>query len=65
MSGGSPDGSRPGILPTLIIGGLAVIIALTLIGWVIGAILSILRLVVIVVVAAAVIFAIGSARSDR
>ncbi len=65
MPGGSPDGRRPGILPTLIVGGLAVIVALTIIGWVIGAILSILRVVVIVVVAGAVIFAIGSARSDR
>ncbi len=65
MSGGSPDGPRSGILPTLIIGGVAVIVALTLIGWVIGAILSVLRLVVIVVVAGAVIYAIGSARSDR
>ena len=63
MSGGSSDG--PGVLPKLIIGGLAVIVALTVIGWIIGAILSILRIVVIVVVAGAVIYAIGSARSDR
>lgn len=62
----SPGPERPPrILPTLILGGLAVVVALTVLGWVIGAVLAVLRGLVVVAVAVAVIWAVLAARADR
>lgn len=49
----------------LIVGGLVVVVGLTVLGWIIGTILSAVRFLVIVAVAVAVILTIASARSDR
>lgn len=63
---GDPGDDRPPrLLPALVLFGVAVVVGLTVLGWVIGAILSIVRLIVIVVVAVLVVWAIASARSDR
>ena len=40
----------PRLLPTLLVGGVAVIVALTVIGWVVGAVLAALRALVVVAV---------------
>lgn len=61
-----PAGERPPrILPTLILGGVALIVAITVLGWVIGAVLAVVRLVLVVGVAVAVIWAVLAMRSDR
>lgn len=65
MPASPTDESPPRILPTLVLGGVALLVLITVVGWVIGAILSILRLILLVVVAAAVIWAIVAGRGDR
>lgn len=59
------DETPPRILPALILGGVALILAITVLGWVIGAILAVVRFVLIVAVAIAVIWAVLALRSDR
>lgn len=54
-----------GLVPKLVLGGIAVFVVLTVIGWVIGAVLSVLRLLALVLVIVGVIWAIGSARANR
>lgn len=58
------DESAP-LLPRIIIGAIAIFAALTVLGWIIGAILNVLRLAALVAIVIAVIWAIGSARSNR
>lgn len=62
---GMEDVDGPGLVPKLVLGGIAVFVVLTVIGWVVGALLSLLRLAVVVAVAVGVIWAIGSARAGR
>lgn len=52
-----------GLAPKLVLAGIAVFVALTVIGWVIGAVLAVLRLLAVVAVVVAVIWAVGSARA--
>lgn len=52
----------PRILPTLILGAVGVFAALTVVGWVIGAIVSALRTAVVVVALGAIIWALVSSR---
>ena len=59
------DDSPPRILPTLVLWGVGLLVAITVVGWVIGAILSVLRLVLLVGIAVAVIWAIVASRGDR
>ena len=60
---GSPAPERPPrILPALILYGVGALVLLTVLGWVIGAVLSILRFVVLAGIAVAVIWAIASLR---
>lgn len=55
-----PTGSA--LVPKLVLGGIAVFVALTIIGWVVGAIISVLRTIAVVAVVIAVIWALTSAR---
>lgn len=50
------------LVPKLVLGGLAVFVALTIIGWVVGAIISVLRTLAVIAVVVAVIWALTSAR---
>lgn len=59
------DADDLGLVPKLVLGGIAVFVVLTVIGWIIGAVLSVLRLLALVLVIVGVIWAIGSARADR
>lgn len=59
------DADDIGLVPKLVLGGIAVFVVLTVIGWIIGAVLSVLRLLALVLVIVGVIWAIGSARADR
>jgi len=65
VTGPPADDDPPRILPALILGGIALIVAVTVLGWIIGAVLALVRFVLIVVVAVAVIWAILAIRSDR
>ncbi|WP_436794878.1 hypothetical protein [Actinospongicola halichondriae] len=55
----------PRILPSLVLMIVGVLVALAVVGWVIGAVLSLLRLLFVVGVAVAIIWAIVASRSDR
>ena len=55
----------PRLLPTLLVGGLAVIVALTVIGWVVGAVLAALRALVIVAVVVLAGWALLRVAADR
>lgn len=59
------DDSPPRILPTLVLWGVGLLIVITVAGWVIGAILSVLRLALLVAIVAAVIWALVAGRGDR
>lgn len=65
MAAPPPGEKPPRILPTLILVGVALILAITVLGWVIGAVLAVVRFVLVVAVAVAVIWAILAIRGDR
>lgn len=55
---------RPSLVPKIVLWGIAIFLALTVIGWIVGAIISALRALAVVAVVIAVIWAITAARSD-
>jgi hypothetical protein len=55
----------PRLLPSLVLAVVAVIAAFVVLGWIIGAIFSILKFVLLVGGAIAVIWAVLAARADR
>lgn len=55
---------RPSLVPRIILWGVAIFMALTVIGWIVGAVISVLRTLAVVAVVIVVIWAITSARSD-
>lgn len=59
-----PPAWSAGLVPRLVIGGIVVFVALTVLGWVVGAVLAVLRTLVVVAVLAAVIWAVLAARRD-
>lgn len=59
------DDSPPRILPTLVLWGVGLLVAITVVGWVIGAILAVLRLVLLVAIAGVVIWALFASRGER
>ena len=65
MPASPSDSSPPRILPMLVLWGVGLLVAITVVGWVIGAILSVLRLVLVVVIAGAVIWALVASRGDH
>lgn len=64
MTSPSPPTSGFSLVPKLVIGGVVVFVALTVLGWIVGAIISVLRLLAIVVVVGGVIWALLAMRSD-
>lgn len=64
MTSPSPPSSRSSLLPKVVIGGVVVFVALTVLGWIVGAIISVLRFLAVVVVVVAVIWALLAARAD-
>lgn len=60
-----PDESRPSILPTIVVGSLVLVVGLTVLGWLISAVLTVVRTVVIVAIVVAVLWALVAARADR
>ena len=59
-----PNAPSLGLVPRLVIGGVIVFAALTVIGWVVGAVLAVLRTLVVVAVIAAVVWAVFASRRD-
>jgi hypothetical protein len=57
-----PPAWSAGLVPRLVVGGVVVFVALTVIGWVVGAILAVLRTLVVVAVIAAVVWAVFATR---
>ena len=55
----------PRLLPTLVLGGIVLFAALTVVGWVIGAVMAALRAVVLLVVVAAAVWALLQYARDR
>ena len=55
---------RPSLVPKIILWGVVIVLALTVIGWIVGAVLSVLRTLAVIAVVIAVIWAISSARGD-
>ena len=55
----------PRLLPTLLVGGVAVIVALTVIGWVVGAVLAAVRALVVVAVVVLAGWALLRVAADR
>lgn len=59
-----PTAPSLGLVPRLVIGGLVVFAALTVIGWVVGAVLAVLRTLLVVAVIVAVLWAVLASRRD-
>jgi len=59
-----PPTSTAGLVPKIVLAGIAVFVALTVIGWIVGAIIAVLRTLAIVAVVVAVIWAVLAARRD-
>lgn len=53
-----------GLVPKVVLAGIVVFVALTVIGWIVGAIISVLRTLAIVAVVIGVIWAVFAARRD-
>lgn len=53
-----------GLVPKIVLAGIVVFVALTVIGWIVGAIISVLRTLAIVAVVIGVIWAVFAARRD-
>lgn len=53
-----------GLVPKIVLAGVVVFIALTIIGWIVGAIIAVLRTLAVVAVVVAVIWAVVVARRD-
>jgi len=60
----SPPSSRSSLVPKIVLGGVVVFVALTVLGWIIGAIISVLRFLAVVVVVLAVIWALLAVRGS-
>lgn len=53
-----------GLVPRLVLGGIALFVALTVIGWIVGAVLAVLRTLIVVAVVVGVVWAVLAARGD-
>jgi hypothetical protein len=53
-----------GLVPKIVLAGVVVFVALTIIGWIVGAIIAVLRTLAIVAVVIGVIWAVFAARRD-
>lgn len=53
-----------GLIPRIVVGGIVVFVALTVLGWVVGAILAVLRTLLGVAVVVAVVWAVLASRRD-
>lgn len=51
-------------MPKILIGGVVAFVAVTVLGWIVGAILSVLRFLAIVAVVVGVVWALLAMRSD-
>ena len=60
-----PPGLVASFLPRLVLAGVLGLVALTVLGWIIGAVFAVVRTIFVVGIAVAVIWAIASARSSR
>lgn len=59
-----PPKRSTGLLPRILIAGIVVFVALTVIGWVVGAVIAVLRTLAVIVVVAAIIWAVLASRGD-
>jgi hypothetical protein len=59
------DEGRPRILPTIVVGGLALFAALTVIGWIVGAVLAALRAMVVLAIVVAAVWVLVAGRRER
>lgn len=55
----------PRLLPTLVVGGIVCFAALTVLGWVIGAVMAALRAIALLVVVVAAVWALLRFAGDR
>lgn len=53
-----------GLVPKIVLAGIVVFVALTVIGWIVGAVLAVLRTLAVVAVVGAVVWAVLAARRD-
>lgn len=60
----SPPRSGSSLVPKIVVGAVVAFVALTVLGWVVGTIISVLRFLAVVVVVVAVIWALLAMRSD-
>ncbi len=59
-----PTAPTLGLVPRILIGGVILFVALTVIGWVVGTVLAVLRSLLVVAVIAAVVWAVLASRRD-
>lgn len=59
-----PPSWSAGLVPRIVVAGVVIFVALTVIGWVVGTILAVLRTLLVVGVIAAVVWAVVAARRD-
>ncbi len=59
------DESPPRLLPTLVLWAVGIIVVISIVGWIIGAVFSAIRSLLLIGIAVAVIWAIVSSRADR
>ncbi len=57
-----PTRSGSSLVPKIVLAGIAAFVVLTIIGWIVGAVISLLRVVAVVAVIIGVIWAIAAAR---
>ena len=58
------DDSGPGLLTKVVLAGIAAFVVLTVIGWIVGALISALRIIVVVAVAGIVIVTLVRGRGE-
>ncbi len=59
-----PTAPTLGLVPRILIGGVILFVGLTVIGWVVGTVLAVLRSLLVVAVIAAVVWAVLASRQD-
>ena len=59
-----PPTRSSGLVPRIVIAGIALFLALTVVGWIVNAVIGVLRILAVVAVIVAVVWAVLASRGD-
>lgn len=59
-----PPRRSTGLVPRILLAGIVLFVALTVIGWIVGAVIAVLRTLAVLAVVAAVVWAVLASRGD-